>query len=236
MLLKPFIIPTLLLSLALSGCGTTTQGALPAEKPPVNVQNTGNAARIQNAQAPSGNAGQTNQWQWQVIPWQPNQQQAAPWQPAPRQGTQPPAQQQPAQAPTTPAPNASVTLSAAEQQMLTLVNQERQRNGLSALTAHPELTRLARVKSQDMITGNYFSHQSPTHGSPFDMIRNAGVSFSTAGENIAGNQSVDGAHTALMNSPGHRANILSNEYSHIGIGIVSGGAYGNMFTQMFIKP
>ncbi|MEW9669172.1 CAP domain-containing protein [Ammoniphilus sp. 3BR4] len=238
MKLKRLIIPTLLLSLAISGCGLNSQGALPAEKPPVNVQNTGKSAvRIQNAQYPSGgNAGQANQWQWQIIPLQPNQQQTIPWQPAPGQGreTPPPhpAQQQPAQ---NNAPNTAVTLSNDEQQMLNLVNQERQQNGLSPLKANPELTRLARTKSQDMINGNYFSHQSPTYGSPFDMIRNAGVSFTTAGENIAGNQTVEGAHRALMNSPGHRANILSNQYDQVGIGIVPGGPYGNMFTQMFIK-
>ncbi len=253
--LKPFLVPTLLLSLALSGCGAGTQGALPAENPPVNVQNVGggetlkgqrakqdgkhgeSTARAQHAQSPGAQAGQANQqWpnaQWHIITWPPDAQQAAPWQPTP---SPTPAPAPTPAAPATPAPApAAAGLSAQEQQMLNLVNQARQANGLSPLRAHTELTRLARVKSQDMINGNYFSHQSPTHGSPFDMIRNAGIGFQTAGENIAGNQSVDGAHTSLMNSPGHRANILSNEYNYIGIGIVSGGAYGNMFTQMFIK-
>ncbi|WP_134699068.1 CAP domain-containing protein [Ammoniphilus sp. YIM 78166] len=250
--LKHFLVPTLLFSLALSGCGAGTQGALPAENPPVNVQNVDggktmkgqtaqpgrNTAKAQHAQSPGAQAGPTNQqWpnaQWHVITWPTDGSQTAPWQPAPAPTPAPAPAPTPAPAaPATPAPAAG--LSAQEQQMLNLVNQARQANGLSPLRAHTELTRLARVKSQDMINGNYFSHQSPTHGSPFDMIRNAGIGFQTAGENIAGNQSVDGAHTSLMNSPGHRANILSNEYNYIGIGIVSGGAYGNMFTQMFIK-
>lgn len=242
--IKTFLIPTLFLSMALSGCGVTTEGALPTENPPVNVQNVGGGtARAQNAQAPGTAPNQTTQWHWQVIPWQPNQNQAAPWQPAPAQPNQPPAQQAPTPAPTTPAPAPAPTpvpapnagLSAQEQQMLDMVNEARRASGLTPLKAHPELTRVARVKSQDMINGNYFSHQSPTYGSPFDMIKSFGITFTTAGENIAGNQSVDGAHTALMNSTGHRANILSNQYNYVGIGIVQGGAYGNMFTQMFIK-
>lgn len=125
-------------------------------------------------------------------------------------------------------------LTAAEQQMLNLVNQERSKAGLAPLKADLELTKLARLKSQDMINRNYFSHQSPTYGSPFDMMKKYGISYRTAGENIAGNSSVQGAHTALMNSTGHRANILSRNFTHIGIGIQTGGNYGMMFTQMFV--
>jgi len=136
--------------------------------------------------------------------------------------------------PTTGTTTATTGLTAAEQQMLNLVNQERAKNGLPALKADLQLTKLARLKSQDMINKNYFSHQSPTYGSPFDMMKTYGVSYRTAGENIAGNGSVSGAHTALMNSAGHRANILSANFTHIGIGIQSGGNYGMMFTQMFV--
>ncbi len=125
-------------------------------------------------------------------------------------------------------------LTAAEQQMLNLVNQERSKNGLRPLQADLQLTKLARMKSQDMINKNYFSHTSPTYGSPFDMMKTYGVTYKTAGENIAGNSSVPGAHTALMNSSGHRANILNSQYTHVGIGIVQGGQYGMMFTQMFV--
>lgn len=128
----------------------------------------------------------------------------------------------------------SAGLTAAEQQMLNLVNQERAKAGLNPLQADAQLTKLARMKSQDMINKGYFSHNSPTYGSPFDMMKAYGVSYRTAGENIAGNQSVQAAHTALMNSSGHRANILNANYTHVGIGIVEGGPYGMMFTQMFV--
>jgi len=138
-----------------------------------------------------------------------------------------------APAPATTAP-ATSGLTAEEQQMLNLVNGERTKLGLPAFKADLELTKLARMKSQDMINRNYFSHQSPTYGSPFDMMTKYGVSYRTAGENIAGNGSVSGAHTSLMNSPGHRANILKTDFNYIGIGIVKGGQYGMMFTQMFV--
>jgi len=139
-----------------------------------------------------------------------------------------------AQQPTQQTTTAVSGLTAAEQQMLNLVNQERARAGLKPLQADLQLTKLARLKSQDMINKNYFSHTSPTYGSPFDMMKSNGVTYKTAGENIAGNQSVQAAHTALMNSSGHRANILNANYTHVGIGIVQGGPYGMMFTQMFV--
>ncbi len=124
-----------------------------------------------------------------------------------------------------------------EQEMLQLVNQARTENNLTPLTLDAELANVARIKSQDMIDNNYFSHNSPKYGSPFDMMKNFGIHYVKAGENIAGNQSVQKAHETLMNSPGHRKNILSPDYTHIGIGIKQGGQYSNMFTQMFIsKP
>lgn len=115
-----------------------------------------------------------------------------------------------------------------------LVNEERTSRGLKALEINEDLVKLGRKKSQDMITHNYFSHQSPTYGSPFDMMREAGVSYRYAGENLAGSSTVERAHQALMNSPGHRANILNPNFTHIGVGIIDGGPYGKMFTQMFI--
>lgn len=133
-----------------------------------------------------------------------------------------------------PATTAASGLTAQEQQMLNLVNGERAKHGLAPLKADLQLTKLARMKSQDMISHNYFSHNSPTYGSPFQMMQRYGVSYKTAGENIAGNGSVASAHQALMNSPGHRANILKSGFTHVGIGVVSGGRYGMMFTQMFV--
>jgi len=129
------------------------------------------------------------------------------------------------------------TLTAQEQEMLKLVNEARAQNNVPALQIDMELTNVARIKAQDMIDNNYFSHNSPKYGSPFDMMKSFGISYVQAGENIAGNQNVQKAHEALMNSPGHRKNILNPDYTHIGIGIRSGGQYGNMFCQMFIsKP
>ncbi|WP_027626450.1 CAP domain-containing protein [Clostridium lundense] len=131
----------------------------------------------------------------------------------------------------------STTLTDSEQKMVNLVNQARSQNNLPPLTVDMQLANVARTKAQDMIDNNYFSHNSPKYGSPFDMMKSFGIKFVQAGENIAGNQSVENAENALMNSPGHRQNILNPNYTHIGIGIKAGGPYGNMFSQMFIsKP
>lgn len=133
--------------------------------------------------------------------------------------------------------NNNGSLTAEEQEMLRLVNEARKQNNVAPLQADIPLTKVARVKSQDMIDNNYFSHNSPTYGSPFDMMKSFGINYVKAGENIAGNQNVQKAHESLMNSPGHRKNILNPDYTHIGIGIKQGGQYGIMFTQMFIsKP
>lgn len=135
--------------------------------------------------------------------------------------------------PGTTDPNAS-GLTADEQRMLSLVNAERARNGLAPLRANLKVTQVARLKAKDMIAKNYFSHTSPTYGSPFDMMRQFGVTYRTAGENLAGAPAVDVAHTNLMNSPGHRANILNGNFKEVGIGILSGSPYGKIFVQMFI--
>lgn len=129
--------------------------------------------------------------------------------------------------------NPSNELTVEEQQMLDSVNEERANNGLAPLQIDLELTEVARVKAQDMIDHNYFSHDSPTYGSPFDMMNQFGITYQTAGENLAGNSSVESAHTSLMNSDGHRENILSGNYTEVGIGIVDGGTYGKMFVQLF---
>jgi uncharacterized YkwD family protein len=126
-------------------------------------------------------------------------------------------------------------LNAMENEMLRLVNDERAKAGLKPLESAPDLARVARMKSQDMVDNGYFSHQSPTYGSPFEMIRDNGISYRAAGENIAMNGSVLKAHQALMNSDGHRANILNPNFTHIGIGIVqNNGKAGIMVTQLFI--
>jgi len=129
---------------------------------------------------------------------------------------------------------AQTAASQEELQMLQLINKERANAGLKPLEMDMELVKLARMKSKDMTDNNYFAHNSPTYGSPFDMMKNYGIKYTYAGENLAGNQSVEAAHKSLMNSSGHRANILKAEYNYIGIGIVNGGPYGKMFTQLFV--
>ncbi|AOY76977.1 CAP domain-containing protein [Clostridium formicaceticum] len=161
--------------------------------------------------------------------------------PAANQTTPPPAapQQQPTPAetqpanPSTPAQNTSNArhaLTAAEIEMVEYVNQARKQAGLKPLAIDVDLSYVARVKSKDMQDNNYFSHTSPTYGSPFDMMKNFGIQYRSAAENIAINSSVSGAHNAFMNSEGHRKNILNPNFTHIGIGIQN-----RHYTQMFIQ-
>ena len=125
-------------------------------------------------------------------------------------------------------------VSAYESEVVRLVNVERRKNGLSELTHDWQLSRVARYKSQDMKNLGYFSHTSPTYGSPFNMMKNFGISYKTAGENIAkGYSTPKQVVDAWMNSPGHRANILNSSFTEIGVGYVSSGNY---WTQMFIRP
>ena len=126
------------------------------------------------------------------------------------------------------------TLTSDEQEVFNLINQQRANNGLSALKIDNELQRVAKIKAQDMVNNNYFSHNSPTYGTPFEMIKKFGISYKTAGENIAGNSSNSGAVTAWMNSEGHKANILNSSFNYTGIGVVSSKTYGKVYVQMFI--
>ena len=119
-----------------------------------------------------------------------------------------------------------------ENEVIRLVNEIRVKNGLNELEADWELSRVARYKSQDMKDNNYFSHTSPVYGSPFEMIKHFGLSYKSAGENIAkGQTSPQAVVNAWMNSSGHRANILNKSYTKIGVGYVKSGNY---WTQMFI--
>lgn len=125
-------------------------------------------------------------------------------------------------------------LTADEQETFNLINAQRTKAGLSALKIDSELQNVAREKAKDMVNNNYFSHTSPTYGSPFDMMKKFGISYKTAGENIAGNSSNSGAVNAWMNSEGHRANILNGNYNYTGIAVVSSPKYGKIYVQMFI--
>ena len=119
-----------------------------------------------------------------------------------------------------------------EKRVVELVNEIRVENGLSPLTLNSKLSNVARLKSQDMKDKNYFSHTSPTYGSPFDMMKQFGISYRSAGENIAmGYATPEAVVNGWMNSPGHRANILNSSFKQIGVGYVAGGNY---WTQMFI--
>lgn len=119
-----------------------------------------------------------------------------------------------------------------EAEVIRLVNIQRQQNGLKPLSTNWELSRVARYKSQDMVDKHYFSHTSPTYGSPFDMMKAFGIKYRTAGENIAyGQRTPAEVVNAWMNSSGHRANILNSSFTQIGVGYV---ANGNYWTQMFI--
>ena len=129
-------------------------------------------------------------------------------------------------------PETDASVRAYEQEVIRLVNAERAKYGLAALTEDWELSRVARYKSQDMHDNRYFAHSSPTYGTPFQMIRAFGLSYRTAGENIAMGYATPAAVVAgWMNSEGHRANILNSAYTKIGVGYVADGHY---WTQQFI--
>jgi uncharacterized YkwD family protein len=171
----------------------------------------------------------------------PNQQPAAPapTAPAPKPAAPAPTAPAPAPAPAAPKPAAPAAPAPATgdvaqfvQQVIDLTNAQRSKNGLPALKADSQLNGVAQKKSVDMAQNNYFSHTSPTYGSPFDMMRDFGVTYRSAGENIAqGQRTPQEVVTAWMNSEGHRKNILSANFTHIGVGYEKSG---NHWTQMFI--
>jgi uncharacterized YkwD family protein len=185
------------------------------------------ARRFQTQYGAQGQAGQMQQQQQQPTQQQPTQQQ-----PTQQQPTQQ-AKQEPV-TPAKPAQQAPATqgISATEQKVIELTNAERRKNGLKDLVGDTKLSSVARTKSNDMQKNGYFSHTSPTYGSPFDMMRDFGVTYSTAGENIAqGQRTPEEVVQAWMNSEGHRKNILNGAFTHIGVGH---DTTGNHWTQMFI--
>ena len=125
-------------------------------------------------------------------------------------------------------------MSSDESKILQLVNAERAKSGAKSLSSSSDCTKLARMKSQDMVDNNYFSHQSPTYGSPFDMLKSNKVSYMYAGENIAMNQSAEAAFKAWMNSEGHKKNILNPNFTELGVGIAPKGNGSYIYTQLFI--
>jgi len=131
----------------------------------------------------------------------------------------------------------TTAVNALENEVIRLTNLERTKRGLPALKANWQLSRCARYKSQDMINKNYFAHQSPTYGSPFDMIESFGIRMAAGGENIAmGQRTAQEVVNAWMNSAGHRGNILSTSYTEIGVGLAKNKNGTCYWTQMFIRP
>ena len=120
-----------------------------------------------------------------------------------------------------------------EAEMLQLVNAERTKRGLKPVVADPQLVPVARSHSHDMFSRGYFSHYTPEGKDPFDRMKAAGIKYYSAGENLALGQTLKICHQGLMNSPGHRANILNPSYGRLGIGILDGGTYGLMISQEF---
>ncbi|WP_078380356.1 CAP domain-containing protein [Sutcliffiella halmapala] len=157
-------------------------------------------------------------------PTQPKEQAPAPQQPAPQQPAEKPSENKTEQT--------ASAVSAFEKKVVELTNAERAKQGLAPLQLDSELSKVAKEKSNDMKQNNYFSHNSPKYGSPFDMMKQFGISYRTAGENIAmGQKSPEEVVNAWMNSSGHRANIMNGNFTHIGVGHVEAGNY---WTQMFI--
>jgi len=183
--------------------------------------------------------GQTNTQQQRPAAQAPAQQQTTRQAPnqAPAQQATPVPRQQQTQAPSGAAQNqnntvTSGTVSQYVQQVIDLTNQQRTKNGLPALKADTQLSGVAQKKAVDMQQNHYFSHTSPTYGSPFDMMRDFGVTYKSAGENIAqGQRTPQEVVTAWMNSEGHRKNILSANFTHIGVGFEQ---TGKNWSQMFI--
>ena len=122
-----------------------------------------------------------------------------------------------------------------EEYVLKLINQARINKNLKALTMDSNLLRIAQIKSKDMVNSNYFSHISPTYGSPFNMMKNNGIIYKIAGENIAGNSSLDDAVNSWIESPTHSKNIFSTNYNYIGIGVANSKIYGYIISAMFIE-
>jgi uncharacterized YkwD family protein/spore coat assembly protein SafA len=130
-----------------------------------------------------------------------------------------------------------VTTTAQENEVIRLVNVQRANAGLPALKANWQLSRVARYKSADMANKGYFSHNSPTYGTPFQMMQNFGLSFTAAGENIAyGQKTPAEVMRDWMNSPGHKSNIMSSSFSEIGVGLAKNKNGVCYWTQQFMRP
>lgn len=127
-----------------------------------------------------------------------------------------------------------IDLSENEKKLLSIINEERKKNNLPELIIDENLQNVARLKAKDLVENNYFSHISPILGTPFEMLKNNGIKYKTASENIAGNSSIEGAVSSWMNSESHKKNILSNEFNYTGLAVVDSIAYGNIVVELFV--
>lgn len=125
-------------------------------------------------------------------------------------------------------------LSDEEQEVLDLINKERSMQGLNELQPYSELQKVAKMKAEDIVNNSYFSHTSPTYGTPFEMLKAEGVTYKYAGENLAGNETGLRAVDAWMNSPTHKDNILDSNYTYTGICVVDSEIYGKVYVQLFM--
>ena len=127
-----------------------------------------------------------------------------------------------------------VNLTSSEEELLSLINEERKKNNLPNFQINEELQNVARLKAEDLVQNNYFSHVSPTYGTPFEMLKANSIKYKTASENIAGNSSLSGAIESWLSSESHRKNILSNDYNYTGIAVVDSIAYGKIIVELFV--
>lgn len=127
-----------------------------------------------------------------------------------------------------------INLTEEENTLLSLINAERQKNNLPEFEVDEKLQNVARLKAEDLVQNNYFSHISPTYGTPFEMLKSYSIDYKTASENIAGNSSISNALDSWMSSDSHKENILSNEYNYTGIAVVDSIAYGKIIVELFV--
>lgn len=127
-----------------------------------------------------------------------------------------------------------VNLTSDETQLLSIINSEREKHNLPSLQIDENLQNVAKLKANDIVQNNYFSHISPTYGTPFEMLKAHNIAYKTASENIAGNSSIQSAYDAWIASDSHKENILSNDYNYTGIAVVDSIAYGKIIVELFI--
>ncbi len=128
----------------------------------------------------------------------------------------------------------NLNLTQEESELLSLINNERNKNNLPNFEIDEKLQNVARLKAKDLVENSYFSHTSPNLGTPFEMLKDNGISYKTASENIAGNSSISGALESWLKSDNHKKNILSNDYNYTGISVVDSIAYGKIIVELFV--